>query len=726
MPECLSENVVLDWIEGRLDATSVSSVAQHIDACASCRQLVADAGQGSDDIPLRKGATLGRYVILDVVGAGAMGVVYAAYDPELDRKLALKLLRADLEDVSSLGLRLRREAQALAKLAHPNVVTVHDVGAVGDRVFLAIEFVDGGTLTRWLHSRERSWREILAMFRQVGEGLHAAHEAGLVHRDFKPDNVLVGQDGRPRVTDFGLARPVGTAPAVAVPESSLAMDLLATPTGAIVGTPAFMAPEQRSGSVADARSDLYSFCVALYWALHGVHPSKGVPEGGPTLPGWLRRILARGLRERPEDRYPDMRALLDALGRGPLVTPYRALAAVALVALGAIAFALRPPPPCTGAEAAFGDVWDAHSREAIRARFGNAGGTHAFDLVDHELSAFRAAWLAMYTDACQATHVRGEQSEALLDLRMRCLQDRRKDAAALVEIFSDADAAVVGRAGTALEALRPLAGCADAHALISPVPLPDDPRKQAEIDRLESQLARSNALYYAGRMKEATEVALSALEPARALGYRPLEARLLYAAAHATKGQGHSTDAERLAHQAAIAAEAARDDGTAVDAFTLLVYVVGFVQGRVDEGKRWADYAAAALERLGGDTDREISLLGNEVLLYWDDTPEHALRARGARERAHPEGPRPGGPANGGRGGGAGRHLPGARQGGAGPGASPPLGSTARAAAGAGPPIAEELVDERGRGPANPGPPARGARADPPRAGGIREEPMGR
>src|SRR5262249_27471498 len=155
----LSENVVLDLIEGRLDATSVASVAQHIDGCSNCRQLVADAGQGSE-VPLRKGSTLGRYVILDVVGAGAMGVVYAAYDPELDRKLALKLLRADLEDVSTLGLRLRREAQALAKLAHPNVVTVHDVGAAGDRVFLAIEFVDGGTLTRWLQARQRSWPEI--------------------------------------------------------------------------------------------------------------------------------------------------------------------------------------------------------------------------------------------------------------------------------------------------------------------------------------------------------------------------------------------------------------------------------------------------------------------------------------------------------------------------------------------------------------------------------------
>src|SRR3954453_18295126 len=162
--------------------------------------------------PLPRGSAVGRYVVLERIGSGGMGVVYAAYDPELDRKVALKLLRPDRAGaVGEAALRLQREAQAIARLSDPHVVAVYDAGTLGEQVFVAMEFVEGRTLREWLKAEPRSWSEILKAFLAAGRGLAAAHDAGLVHRDFKPDNVLLGGDGRVKVADFGLARPVGEA-----------------------------------------------------------------------------------------------------------------------------------------------------------------------------------------------------------------------------------------------------------------------------------------------------------------------------------------------------------------------------------------------------------------------------------------------------------------------------------------------------------------------------------
>ena len=290
---------------------------------------------------------VGRFVVLDVVGAGGMGLVYAAYDPELDRKIAVKVVRA----AAFAGLRasvgqsqLMREAQAMARLSHPNVVTVHDVGTVGDAVFIAMEFVEGVTLRTWLQDQATdssagwswsgtpSWQVTLGLFLKAGRGLAAAHDAGVVHRDFKPDNVLVGRDGRVKVLDFGLAQAQGGeigVTGVAAPEGAAAAE--DTQVDAVIGTPAYMAPEQHDGANCDARADQFSFCVALWEGLYGVRPFAGstpvevamamramafepVPRDS-RVPRWLHRILLRGLARDPADRYPDMRALLAELGR---------------------------------------------------------------------------------------------------------------------------------------------------------------------------------------------------------------------------------------------------------------------------------------------------------------------------------------------------------------------------------------------------------------------------
>jgi len=276
--------------------------------------------------PAAPGELVGRYQIIEVLGRGGMGTVYAAHDPGLDRRVALKLI-----DVSREQQRLIREAKALAKLAHPNVVAVHEAGTYQRRTFLAMELVDGWTLRRWIEQSPRTWRDIVAMYTQAARGLAAAHNAGLVHRDFKPDNVLVGRDGRARVLDFGLVSEAGAStPAPA--EAPILDEPRLTQTGAVMGTPAYMAPEQFVSSLTDARTDQFAFAIALWEALYGVRPFMGAGFAGLMIavcqgeigdapldrgvPSWLERILRRALSVDPAARYPSMEALIADLRVG--------------------------------------------------------------------------------------------------------------------------------------------------------------------------------------------------------------------------------------------------------------------------------------------------------------------------------------------------------------------------------------------------------------------------
>ena len=259
---CPSEEVLARFAAGRVSGEERQSFEAHLSGCGMCFEVVsallASASSGSDGQASRepapvlsRGTAVGRYLVLERSGEGAMGVVYAAYDPELDRKLALKLLRPSGEQAEAAEqrrARLQREARALARLSHPHVVTVFDVGTWGEQVFIAMEWVDGVTLRQWLAERPRDWREVLEVLLHAGEGLAAAHATGLVHRDFKPDNVLVGRDGRVRVSDFGLARPVDAqAPSPGMAPARGAESLR---SGALAGSPAYMAPEQRAGGAA--------------------------------------------------------------------------------------------------------------------------------------------------------------------------------------------------------------------------------------------------------------------------------------------------------------------------------------------------------------------------------------------------------------------------------------------------------------------------------------------
>lgn len=337
---------MLALVRGTAPPDTAADLQRHLDQCSSCQELCAilfdgtavspellDSGARSSRrgaVILESGAMLGKYCIKSVIGAGAMGIVYLAEDPNLHRSVAIKVLRNQREEASS---RLMREAQALARISHPNVIVVHEVGTVADQVFMAMEFVEGCSLTAWLESSPRSTAEILSHFDQAGRGLVVAHAAELVHRDFKPDNVLVGKDGRVRVVDFGLAR---EDVALSTPTQATESDatdigrlMTLTQTGAFIGTPAYMAPEQYEGKRADARSDQFSFAVALFEALYGQRPYRGntlnqlslaVRSGNISIPKTTRRIprhvdraLLRALSVDASNRFPSMESMLDAL-----------------------------------------------------------------------------------------------------------------------------------------------------------------------------------------------------------------------------------------------------------------------------------------------------------------------------------------------------------------------------------------------------------------------------
>jgi serine/threonine protein kinase len=387
---CIDDNLAVDFASGSLSGPQAVTVERHLASCRDCRTLVATlapapgerensdlataprkngrgTGPRSDrttEPVVALGDQIGRYGVLRRLGAGGMGVVFAAYDPQLDRKIALKLLRTGI----GLGereahARLVREAQAIARLNHPNVVAVYDVGTAGsEELYLAMEFVEGDTLTHWLRRYERTSSEVVAMFVEAGRGLAAAHAVGLLHRDFKPDNVLVGVDGRVRVSDFGLARSSVTdedGPSLPV----TALSELRTPltgTGAVMGTPRYMAPEQLRGESVTAAADQFSFCVALYEALYDQHPLPGetaaemekgarmaAPPAASVVAPAIATVLARGLDPQPARRFPSMQALLEQLvPPAPRPRPRRlalATAGLALVAAGAAAaMVLRP------------------------------------------------------------------------------------------------------------------------------------------------------------------------------------------------------------------------------------------------------------------------------------------------------------------------------------------------------------------------------------------------
>jgi eukaryotic-like serine/threonine-protein kinase len=606
---------------GTLHAGELDGVVDEVHA-ARARAVVMSALFGEDSEAVR----VGRFTILELLGAGAMGRVYEAHDPQLDRHVALKLVRTVGPHERAQRERILREAQAIAKLAHPNVVPVFEVGEDAGRPYLVMERIEGETLRKWQALRPRSRAEILDVFEQAGRGLAAAHAADVVHRDFKPDNVLVGRDGRARIVDFGLAC---NAPP---PSTADGEDDATSGTARWVGTPAYMAPEQFMGQEADASADQFAFCVALWEALHGERPFGGTslaeisanvingrrrpPPKRSVIPSRLRRLCERGLAIDPQQRWPAMEALLAELQR--LRAPRRwwvlgVVGGLAMVGMGIAQYAeqgLR----CTGAAEQLEGTWDAGRRQAVKHAILGTGLSYAPDTwvrVELRLDEYAGAWASKHTEICQATSVRQEQSPEVMDLRMECLRARRIALRDAVGVLAEADPTRVEKAVELASGLPGLSRCDEVEVLQAELALPEDPRAAARVEALREQLVRARTLRKAGVYDEALAEAAAVVEEAETLVYAPLLAEALLERSYGRNQVAQYTEAEQDAERAYTLAAQYGHDEVEAQAVSHLVWVVGVIQARHEPGLQWGKTALPLAKGLRFEPAVEAHALDN-------------------------------------------------------------------------------------------------------------------
>ncbi len=625
---------------------------------------------------LAAGTKVGRFVVVQLVAEGGMGALYKAYDPELDRAVALKLVRdrgpvppAEIEaDVQRE--RLLREARALAKLSHPNVVTVYEVGFFGDEVFIAMEFVVGTTLRAWLSAEKRTRGSILASFQAAALGLGAAHRAGLVHRDVKPENILVGADGRVRVVDFGLARtqhvadvestidrPLGPARARAVSLSdadasasspSLDDGISATASGpsnpspltvvgSRMGTPRYMAPEQHLGLPATDKSDQFSFCVALYEALYESHPFaidagrsrkvdgsfaervvKGrvaAPSRESSVPSFLRAALLRGLAPVESERFGSMDALLAAVRADPAAArrawAWRVLALASACAMVAVAVyaTKRPALLCARAPSPLTNIWNPARAQAVRDAFGHTGLSYADEAaagVGRALDGYVAEWSTLATATCVAREEHSVSVESA-DGTSRCLDERLNELRALSDMLTRGGEKTVSHALSVSLALPSPADCGKAGRLEGGPPLPRDEATRARVVALARQRAEAATLADLGQHDDARARLEALLPQAEATAHAPLIADVLFDLGRACEYTLDYKSAEATLLRCIDVADASRHDRTRAGARILLVRVA-YSQSHYEEALAHAEHAMAVVHRIG-DEALEAQLL---------------------------------------------------------------------------------------------------------------------
>jgi tetratricopeptide (TPR) repeat protein len=643
---CLDENTIAALVGGDLNESKLAEVHAHLETCPACSSLVAALVKGARDESDRmsfadtapaigtvepgEGPRLervGRYVVMEHLGSGGMGRVHAAFDPVLERKLAIKVVKSGrtASAAEEVKARLLREGKSIAQLNHPNIVSIFDMGVVEGEVYVAMELVDGGSLKTWLAAAPRTWREVLDVYLAAGRGLAAAHRAGLVHRDFKPENVLIGADRRVRVSDFGLSTSLGKSEEAAVPGVS-PTDVRLTQTGALLGTPAYMAPEQWEGRQATALSDQFSFCLALWEGLFGAAPfergrgrptwKRVEPPGGRDVPAKVRAAAERGLSVDPKARFPSMDALLEVLERRTRPTGVLVAAALVLVvSLGAFAV-WRARPTCTGAAALAEEVW--RPEVAVSVDRALAAEPGAAVLVRNRLSAYLAGWQAMHTEACEATRVRGEQSDQVLTLRMACLERRRREVRAFVEVLTTTSSPEQVRAAPeAVEALTPVSVCANTDGLSAQVAPPERVETVKAVDAVRDTLAQARVLMDLSRFDDASVMVAKAREQATATGYPPVVAEGLALQGALDERRGDLKQAETVLLEALSTGEAARHDQVRAEAATSLLLVLGVRQARYAEAAAWDKLAEGAIARVGGGPWLEARLLQTRGLMRY-------------------------------------------------------------------------------------------------------------
>lgn len=601
-------------------------------------EVVESATQG-----LGRGAIVGRYVVLSKIGAGGMGEVFMALDPELDRRVALKILRAGgTELIPEAQARLLREAQALARLNHPHVVAIHDVGEHQGAVWLAMEYVQGITLAKWESERRRSWGDVLDVLTPVAQGLAAAHEAGLVHRDTKPENIMIGTDGRVRVMDLGLARVVGPQEGLSESVTPAAATLAAetpvqvTRAGAIVGTPAYMSPEQFMGQSVDERTDVFSFSVTLWEALMGERPFSGetgeqlmmavlrgklmpVPRDSVSLrvPMWLIRVCERGLAVDPSLRFQNMRDLLGAIesqrARGRMHRWLMGAVAVGMLGVGGASIELYEHAAreveCEKDGLQIYQGWTDDVQRKVRDAVLATGVSYAPETADNViplLDRYAESWRKTRAEVCLG-EVNGSAAAGLVGRSIWCLDERQMGFEALVgELLRGGDPAVQMAVVAAAE-LPNVSVCVDEramHTLPSPPPL----SMQAGWNLARRLVAKSQALLASGDYQHGLDVARAA-----SMWGDSLDASVVAASARLVEGRmlqkmGLYAESEAVTIGAYVQAAKAHAWDVAANAANDLIFTVGFWQVRHGEGLVWADHAQVA-SYLAGD---EAGLLAAE------------------------------------------------------------------------------------------------------------------
>ncbi|MBK8718637.1 MAG: tetratricopeptide repeat protein [Deltaproteobacteria bacterium] len=589
----------------------------------------------------------GRYVVLERIGEGGMGVVHAAYDRELDRRVAIKVLHPGA--TKDYGRRLLREAQTLARLSHPNLVPVFDIGWAGDELFVAMELIGGQSLDRFAAAHRPAWREALPLLLDAGRGLAHAHRQGLVHRDFKPSNVLVGDDGRARVADFGLARPVRFPSSEVradepVASSPTAAGSLVTRPGETPGTPAYLPPEARDAAAFDERSDQFSFCMTAWEVLCGVRPTRNPSDGGViatvapgrAVPRSIRRALLRGMAVDPAARHGSMAELLarlDVAARRTRVLVL-GLVATATAALG-IAYVIGRGGPCDEAAGALASAWNEQRREQLRAHFEQLPGADALhDAVSSALDRYGEQWTQMRGEACVAHAIEHRQSADLFDRRMGCLDERRAALDALVGALLQTDARdVLLSAPSAARELPPVASCGDAEALLAMAWQPSTEAERVLASRLQGELGQVQALEHTGQYRVALPAADALVVDTEALpAGSPLRAKAQLLRAKLRRDNGDDEGAFAAYKAAAEAAAAAHDDGTLVAAWLELVSLLAAHVGREQEFETVAALVEGLIGRLGSPPVLRARLRESRARMAvsagrFDDAVAHGLAA---------------------------------------------------------------------------------------------------
>lgn len=563
---------------------------------------------------------IGRYVVLGRLGEGGMGTVYAAYHPELDRKVALKVLRSDVAstpEAESYRARLVREAQAMARLGHPNVVAVHDVGSDDGLLSIVMELVEGESLADRLLRGPIPVSEGLSILTQAARGLQAAHRAGLIHRDFKPANILLSTDGRVRVADFGIAqhqeRPEG-----AVGGATAATPEALTQWGAITGTPSYMAPEQFDGAPASQKTDQFSFCVTAFEVLYGQRPfdreappstryTKLAPMVSRGEPRFVKAAVLKGLSVKPDDRFETFDELVAQLSRQPItagrVVPWVGLGVALAGCLAVLVVANQPPviAGCSAAERDLQSTWGSEHKAVLRQAFEATGlpeAAAAASTIEQTLDAYLAQWSNEAVATCQLAQ--REPLSLRHTNRLACLNQQRLQVKALVEVLGHPTAAMIAQGPMAASALVPSSRCAEPNIFAALPRTPEDPAIRDEVSRIRFDVATSLAFNLAGVPSEAAARLPKLEERAKALKFKPLEAEVAYALAetHAMNADGRlGLEASR---GAALAALESGLDLLAADSMAVMAFNSAYSE-KLDLADELIAQASALLTRAGGD-----------------------------------------------------------------------------------------------------------------------------